>query len=301
MIRKFRIWGLAGLFAAASLAASAPSSALAQPLGANVNITPKRITLDRTHRSGTIFVYNQGNATAVFDITMVDRVMLPDGQITAAEEAAAKPDQRAAVGRLRSAREMVLISPRRVSLAPRQGQTIRVRASSLPEGDGAAEFRSHLTIATLPERTEGTTAEEAAATSSDQLQVRINAQYGVSVPVILRSGAPDVRAAIENPRLEFMQLRANPDAPIQRTAVMTFDLVRLGANSLFGNIDIRLSNQKRDDPPAGLARSIAVYPELNRRRVALPLSLIPSPGEQIEITFTDDDQTPGKVLAKAAL
>lgn len=300
MTSTFKPRRLAALLCAA-MATLPGAPALAQPLGANVNITPKRMTLDRTHRSATIFVYNQGSSAATFDIGMIDRVMLPDGQIVAVQDTAGKPDQAAVAGRLKSAKDMLLISPRRVSLAPRQGQTIRVRATTLPEGDAPAEFRSHLTIATLPERTEGTTAESVASADPNQLQIRINAQYGVSIPVIARAGAPDVRAAIENATISYANLRMSPTSPIQRTAVVSFDLVRQGANSLFGNIDIRLAQQKREDQAAGIAYSLGVYAEIDRRRVSVPLRLIPAPGERMEITFTDDDQTPGKVLAKAAL
>ena len=57
-------------------------------VGANLNISPKRVTFDRNRRSATVYIYNQGTAAATFDITMVDRAMMPDGQIVALADAA---------------------------------------------------------------------------------------------------------------------------------------------------------------------------------------------------------------------
>ena len=81
--------------------------------------------------------------------------------------------------------------------------------------------------------------------------------------------------------------------------VASFDLVRLGTSSLFGNIEVRLAGQRRGDP-IGVARGVGVYPEIERRLVRIPLSRIRGVEDKIEITFTDDDSAPGKVLAKAA-
>ena len=46
-----------------------------QASGANLNISPKRVTFDRSHRSATVFIFNQGSAAGTFDISLVDRVM----------------------------------------------------------------------------------------------------------------------------------------------------------------------------------------------------------------------------------
>jgi len=35
--------------------------------------------------------------------------------------------------------------------------------------------------------------------------------------------------------------------------------------------------------------------------VQIPLSRAPAPGEHLEVTFTDDDTSPGKLLAKIVL
>lgn len=270
-------------------------------VGANLNISPKRITFDRNRRSGTVYIYNQGGQPATFDIGLIDRAMLPDGQITAVSEAAKKPETKAVADQVKSAQSMLLISPRRATLAPGQGQTIRIRLSNLPdEAAGSAEYRSHLTVTTIPPPSVGVTAEDAARATPNELKFNITSVFGLSIPAIVRVGAPDVRAEIQSPHIEYADLSLDGVSPPKRTAVLVMDLVRLGPNSLFGNVEVRPSGQRRGDP-IGIARGVGVYPEIGKRLVRIPLARAPATGEKLEITFTDDDTSPGKLLAKQVL
>jgi P pilus assembly chaperone PapD len=292
------------LLAALALLIAAPAlRAHAQPaaptptvttVGANLNISPKRVTFDKNRRSATVYIYNQGTAPATFDVALVDRVMLPDGQIVAADEAATKPDEKPYVDRLKSAAHLLLVSPRRITLAPGEGQTVRMRVSSVPP-DATGEYRSHLTVTTIPPPSAGLTAEQAAAGGQNQISFRITSVFGISIPAIVRYSDPDVRASIQNAHLTHENLSLDGKAP-KSTPVMVFDLVRDGSSSLFGNVDVRAAGQK--GAPLGFARGLGVYPEIAKRTVRIPLTREPAAGEKLEITFTDDDTSPGKLLAK---
>lgn len=275
--------------------APTPAPVVSTPAtGAFLNITPKRLTFDRARRNGTVFVLNQGTEPVTVDLTIGDRVMLPDGQIFPAEEAARRPDGQAAAAGLKSAREMVQVSPRRVTLQPGRPQTVRLRLGALPD-PAAGEHRSHLTVTTIPPRDSGTTPEAAASGATTQLSFQIVAVYGLSIPLIVRPGDADVRATIEGARIEMTAATSgNP------TAIATFDLVRQGSSSAYGNFEIQALGARRGSPPLGIVRGVAVYPEIARRTVRVPLSRAPAPGERFEVTFTDDDTSPGKVIAKAA-
>jgi P pilus assembly chaperone PapD len=289
------------LLAAATANAQAQPAAAPQPavtnVGANLNISPKRVTFDKNRRSASVYIYNQGGAAATFDVALVDRVMLPDGQIVAVSDAAGKPDLKPIVDQLKSAKSVLLISPRRVTLGPGQGQTIRLRVASVPP-DAKGEYRSHLTVTTIPPPTAGLSAEAAAAGAPNEISFQINSVFGISIPAIVRFSDPDVRAAIENAHIEFAQLPSADGKTTKRTPVMAFDLDRLGTSSLFGNVEVR-ARGGRD--VIGLARGLGVYTEINKRVVRIPLLREPSAGEKLEITFTDDDTSPGKLLAKLDL
>jgi P pilus assembly chaperone PapD len=298
---------LASALLAAALLAAAPAFAQPAPaapapavttIGANLNISPKRVTFDRNRRSATVYIYNQGGAPASFDVALIDRTMLPDGQIVAVSEADQRPEIKPYVDALKSAQPMLLVSPRRVTLAPGQGQTIRMRVNGAPEAD-TAEYRTHLTVTTIPPRDAGLTAEAAAGIGPNELRFQINSVFGLSIPAIVRTGEPDVRAAIENIRVEYADLSVDGESAPRRTPVAVFDLVRQGANSLFGNVEIRAAGG-RNNEPLGIARGVGVYPEIGRRTLRVPLSRAPAAGEKLEVTFTDDDSSPGKLLAKQA-
>jgi len=259
------------------------------------------VTLDRNHRSGSIYIFNQGTGAATFDISLIDRVMLPSGQIMSLADAKANPETHAVADRVQSAQAVLQISPRRVTLKPGQGQTIRLRVAGAPSDPAAVELRSHLTIATIPPRDAGTTVESAAANAApNELRFQINALFGLSVPAIVRLNDPQIRAAIENPTIAFERVGGTPAAPGPVMPILKLDLVRLGANSLFGNVEVRLQGQPRG-APIGLARGVGVYTEIDRRSVQIGLNRAPAPGEHLEITFTDDDTSPGKLLAKIVL
>ena len=298
----------AAAFAAAALAL-APGALMAQEdapapagpapvakVGANLNISPKRLTFDRAGKSATVYIFNQGTTPAAVDISLIDRVMEPSGQITPADQAAAKPETKPLVDRLQSAKPMLLATPHRAVLEPGKGQTIRIRVMpGAAEQMAKGEYRTHLTVTTIPPKDMGTTAEEAAGVKPGELSFTVYSVFGISIPVIVRLGDPDVRAAIENPHLVWADVPQPDGQPPKRTPVLDFDLVRQGASSLFGNVEVRGKGKGKD--PIGLARGVGVYTEIDRRAMHIPLTRAPEAGEALDITFTDDDTSPGRVLA----
>jgi hypothetical protein len=279
---------------AQSQPAPAAPSVVTTTVGANLNITPKRVTFSPTQRTASVYIFNQGTSPATFDIALIDRVMMADGQIVAVDDARNQPSAKPLLDKVASAKELVLVSPRRATLAPGQGQTIRLRVGSVP-ADAKGEFRTHLTVTTIPPPTVGTTVDDAAAGGANELRFQITSVFGLSIPAIVRVTPPDVRATIENPHIEYAELSSDGRSAPTRTPVMAFDLVRTGANSLFGNVEVRPAGKKGD--PIGVARGVGVYPEIDRRTMRVPLTRAPAPGEKLEVSFTDDDTSPGKLLA----
>lgn len=275
-----------------------PAAVSGPAVGANLNISPKRLTFDRSGKSATLYVFNQGQTEATFDVTLVDRIMTSAGQITPVSEAQQQPELAGTVSRLKTAQPMLLATPRRVTLAPGKGQTIRVRVNPGAEAQGPGEYRSHLTVTTVPPRDIGLTAEQASQSGQGELKFIVHSVFGISVPVIVRLGQTDVRAGIDNAQVTYADISPDGVAPAVRTAVLSFDLTRLGANSLFGNLEVTGAKSKE---PIGLARGVGVYTEIDRRAVQIPLKRAPEPGERLQITFTDDDTSPGKVLAQSAV
>ena len=251
---------------------------VAAQVGADLNISPKRVVFEPGERSATVYIFNQGDQPATYSVELVDRVMLPDGQIVAAA------DHPGAT--INSAADLVQHTPRRITLQPRESQAIRVRARP---GDGG-EHRTHLTVTALPSETAGFTVEQAVQPGADEVAVQVIALFSVSIPVIVRDGAVDARATVENLAI----------LPAETGQVLSLDLVRQGANSVYGDIEIRLG-QNPDAPLLSAVRGVAVYPEIGRRTVVTPLPTTLTPGQIVTVTYRDDDARTGEILATATL
>lgn len=258
--------------------------------GPDANLSPKRVVLDPSERAATVFVFNQGDRPATYTVELVDRLMRPDGQIVALADLS--PQERAAAqARLRSAREMVQFTPRRVTLGPNQSQAVRIRAQR-PGGLAEGEYRTHLTVTAVPPADAGVTAEQAVNPAAGEVGVRVNALFGLSIPVIVRQGRPDVRARLENVR--YTRGDTGPTASVE--------VVREGASSVYGDVEVRAAGRVgRSGTVLGRVRGVGVYPEIERRTIRVPLSRAPGAGERLEAVFLDDDTRSGQVLASTAV
>jgi len=280
-----------------SQAPASPPAIAVPSVGVNLNLTPRRVTLDRANRTASVFVFNQGDSTTSFDVGLVDRVMLPDGQIQATGQAAGSTAGKTIVDRLHSAHDMVIVAPRRITLAPGKGQMVRLRATlPVPAANSATEFRTHLTVTNIPPPDTGLTADQAAAVQSGQMVFNVRSAVAISIPVIVRTAPIDARARLESARLGEAEIRLGSDGTPRRVPALTFDIVRVGPSSLFGNVEIR--GGARGEESLGLARGVGVYPEIERRSLQVVLKRVPRAGEKLIVTFTDDDGHPGNLLAR---
>jgi P pilus assembly chaperone PapD len=285
-IRKF------GVFSAITsliVAMAWPQATLAQ-VGGDLNVSPKRIVFAPNLRNGTVIVFNQGASAVTYDVTVVDRAMLPDGEIIEQAAAAARvntPDADIAK-RVKSAADMMVYTPHRVTLAPGQSQTIRVRVSR-PDDLAAGEYRTHLTITAVPPENAGLTAEQAASGAPGQLAVKVTALFSLSIPLIVRQGDADVSAGMDNIHVEHGGGADN------NGQTLALDLVRKGKSSVYGDVEVR--SAKGGAQPVGVIRGVAVYPEIDHRAVRVILTRPVASGDKLTVVFKDDDTQPGRVLA----
>lgn len=264
----------ASIVAALVAAFAVTGPALAQ-VGADLNISPKRVVFDERTRSAVVYVFNQGDQEATYTVSLVDRIMLPGGEIIEAGSGS-DPD-------VASAADLIQYAPRRVVLGPRESQAIRIRARL--SGDGASERRTHLTVTAIPDEAVGFTVDQAAQ-EDGELSIRIVALFSLSIPLIVREGGVDARAAIE-------AVEATP-------AGVIVDLARLGANSVYGDIEVHATRDD-EDVIVAQARGVAVYPEAPGRRVMAPLLQPLISGETLRVVYRDGDTRPGEELAATGL
>lgn len=237
------------LFAKAAVAAllvASPVLPLA-PASAGVGdllVAPTRLVLNGG-RSAEIILNNIGEEPATYRISAEFRRMTADGLLEEVVDPGASE---------KAAEQMVIFAPRRVTLAPREPQSVRIAARP-PRGLPDGEYRVHLLFRAVPPPT------PVAKTTGEQprgLSFKLTPVYGVTIPVIVRLGNLDVQAGISDVRVE--QRDGKPAIALQ--------LSRNGTRSTFGEVRVLRSGVK--DPIAS-ARAVAVYTEIDKRSVSLPI------------------------------
>lgn len=268
----------------AGLVLTAPTGVSAQ-VGADLNISPRRVTFGENDRAASVYVFNQGDAPATYTVDLVDRVMQPDGQIVAAADLSNNPLGPSAAGSIQ-------YTPRRVTLRPRESQVIRLRVRP-PATGSAREYRTHLTVTALPPDDAGLTVAQAAAPGAEEVSLQVVALFSVSIPLIIREGKTDIRAGIE----DVTRLPAVEGAP---NGAIQLDLVRLGANSVYGDVEV-YAGAGATERLVSVVRGVAVYPEIARRTVIARLLAPLSASEPLRVVYKDDDARPGTALATVAI
>ena len=233
---------------AAAAALTAPLLAISTPARAGIGdllVAPTRIVLDG-RRGAEIILNNIGEEPATYRVSVVFRRMTEQGGLTDVEQPT-EDDQKAA--------DMIVYAPRKVVLAPRQPQAIRIAARP-PQGLPDGEYRVHLLFRAIPPATP--VVQAAAAEPAKGLRFQLTPVYGVTIPVIVRLGNLQATAGIAN-----VQLERNGGKPL-----VSLDLSRSGQRSTFGEVRVLRSGVKA---PIGLQKAVAVYTEIGRRRVEVPL------------------------------
>lgn len=225
----------------------APLVALATPASAGVGdllVAPTRIILNGG-RGTEVILNNIGEATATYRISVEVKRMRDDGSF----EDVTTPNARET-----AARDMIVYAPRRVVLPPRQPQTIRIAARA-PAGLADGEYRVHLLFRAVPP------AQPPVATPADfkGIGFALTPVYGVTIPVIVRLGNLSAKAGIAN--VGKVMLQGQP--------AVAMELNRTGSRSTYGEVRVLKAGMKE---PLAVQRGIAVYTEVDRRTVTVPIS-----------------------------
>lgn len=142
-------------------------------------------------------------------------------------------------------------SPKKVILKPRETQTVNVmvkKKSSLQAG----EYRSHLSIIEKENSSMKT-----GSIKEGEMGFTIKADYGITIPVIIRQGTLDLEVNIKNVSL---------DEDKDEHAFIEMDIHRKGSKSFRGEIRI-LDGEKE----VGILKNVVLYTNLNTRKIKIKL------------------------------
>ena len=270
MLRFLKAFGL--LSAAALGAAASPALASGDLL-----VAPTRIILDGS-RGTEVVLSNIGSAPATYRISLEIKRMTAAGGLDEITEENATPAERAAL-------DMIVFSPRRVTLPPNQPQVVRVGVR-VPEGLPPGEYRAHMLFRAVPDVVPAVGAE--AKPEGAGVSIALTPIYGITIPVIVRVGDLGAEAVIGD-----AWVSEGADGP-----AFNFDLSRTGSRSVYGDIEVTRPGVAE---PLLVARGIAVYPEVGARKVSLrvPDEVAAKLKGPVRIRYSDDREIGGGTIDEA--
>jgi hypothetical protein len=232
----------------AGLALLAPALMLTAPAAeagvGDLLVAPTRVVLDG--RRGTeVILNNIGDDVATYRVTVELRRMTPEGRLV---DVAAPNDAE------KAAQEMILYAPRRITLPPNQPQAIRLSARA-PQGLADGEYRVHMLFRAIPAPRPQVAAEQKKV---EGVAFQLTPIYGVTIPVIVRLGNLEAKAALSNVR----------KVTDEGKPAIALELSRSGDRSTYG--EVRVMKAGVADPIAVL-RGVAVYTEIGQRSVVIPI------------------------------
>ncbi len=250
-------------------------------------VAPTRVVLEGRDRAAELSLINIGPAAATYRISFVHMAMTDIGELKEIEKPAG----------VTTAEELIRYSPRQITLQPNVAQVVRLQVrkpAELPDG----EYRAHLLFRAVPreDAAPAQNVEAQAGKSGSGFNIKLTPIYGVSIPVIVRSGATSATASISDVRLL-------PPPKEGETPQVEFKLSRAGNQSVYGNITISFTPAGGSSRVVGLVNGLAVYTPNAMRMVTAVLQPPPGTvvrGGRLSVAFSKAEQN-GERLAEAAV
>ncbi len=217
-------------------------------------ITPKRVVFEGNKQKEELNLVNIGQDTAIYAISFLHYNMTEDGNFIVIE----KPDS----GQM-FATPYLRIFPRRVTLAPREPQVISLQVRRKADM-AAGEYRSHLYF--RAEKDNKPLGMANTIQDTTQLQVQLIPIFGLSIPIIIRTGAVNVNATLTNLKMELQQ---------DTIPCLKFTINRTGNISIYGDVAVMYFPEKGNSYQVGSVMGIGVYTNITKRNVTIKLNTKP--------------------------
>jgi len=250
---------------------------------ADLMITPKRVVFEGNKSREELLLINLGKDTSTFSISFVQKKMKEDGGFETIE----KPDSSLLI-----AEPFLRVFPRQVTLAPGEPQMIMLqcrRTANMEPG----EYRSHLYFRS--EKNYRPLGSIPALKDTNQVDIRLVPIYGMSIPVIIRTGKVQFSTSISDLLLETRQ---------DTLQYLQVTINRTGNCSSYGNLIVEYTPEHGKPYQVGIAKSVGVYTNINKRNVFIRLEKVPGlilKSGRLNVRYTSPDFSKYVVYAEAVL
>lgn len=219
--------------------------------GGQLMVSPTRIVFEGNERTKQVNLINNGSDTGRYRISFVNRKMTEDGNFEEVPEDA--PGM--------YSDEIVRFSPRQVTLAPGQSQTVRLMLRKKRDmADG--EYRSHMLFQSLPDP-EATDISKLAGKSKG-LSIHLIPVIGITIPVIVRHGKLTSSVSLS----DFELKQANT---VKADKTLSLKINREGSSSAYGDFRVYFTPAGGKPVVVGQINGVAVYTPLASRSVDIKL------------------------------
>ncbi len=219
-------------------------------------VSPTRVVFEGNERTKQINLINNGSETGRFKISFVRRNMNADGQIKVVDEK--EPGM--------YSDEMVRFSPRLVTLAPGESQTVRLMLRK-KGGTADGEYRSHMMFQSLPDAATSDVS-KLSSDESESLSIKLIPVVGITIPVIVRQGKLNVKVSLS----DFEIKQANT---VKAHSVLSLRVNREGNESSYGDFRVYFTPKNGTPVVVGQISGVAVYTSTNSRQLDISLQTPP--------------------------
>jgi hypothetical protein len=155
------------------------------------------------------------------------------------------------------------IFPRSVVLPPNEAQTVKIQLTNTGELQ-PGEYRSPLYLRAEAEKRP--LGEEETPDNSGSISVKLTAVFGISIPVIIRSGE-------NNSSVSLSDLSFQP--AVDKKPAVKFTFNRSGNMSVYGDVVVDYISPEGKIIPVAMAKGLAVYNPTEKRNFNLELNTLP--------------------------
>lgn len=245
LLTGVRVLGVYAICATAIGSSFVATNAAAQAF----TLAPTRLIFEGNSRAQELTIVNGTNQPQTYRVRLEDRLLKEDGEYEVITDPAVP-----FVGS-----PLLRLSARQFVVAPSESATVRVLLRR-PAGLASGEYRSHLVVTELPTMAAPTLDSNA----GNGVAVRITTVFGISIPVLVRSGETSARLSVS----EVTRV-ASPEVPELDT--VNVKLSSVGNRSMFVDLRLMAARQRRGAPIAQ-SKGVAIYAPLNQRIMSLALN-----------------------------
>ncbi len=244
-------------------------------------ITPTRVVFEGNKQKTELNLVNIGKDTATYSVSFLQYNMTEEGTFVSIE----KPD----AGQM-FADPYLRIFPRTITLAPGEPQVVMLqckRKSDMATG----EYRSHLYFRADKKANPlglGKTDKD-----TTNLKVELIPIFGLSIPIIIRSGIVNVSSTLSDMKLETQ-------ADTIHNLKLTIN--RTGNISLYGDIIVQFIPPTGKAFEIGRVNGLGVYTNINKRNVSVRLHNVPGSvlkNGKLKVQYVSNDPTQKTVTVYA--